>query len=154
MLMVAWLDPFTFSTSEHTTLPLSAPTFICLGFFLTYRATLLLCTTPRCAREITPCPQEPLLIEDENWCINFPAPSPLRWDDSEVPVSDKHSELPKGITLQSPTVLSCLIKSFTLSSLGYLTPNTPSFGHFQNKWFIVLSQCMPPGEPHLKEDTA
>lgn len=120
-------NPLTLNASEHITFSLSAPRFICLGFFLAYRATLLLCTTLRCAREMTPRPQEPPLIKDGRWCINTPAPSPLRWDDSEVHVSDRHAELPRRITLQSPAVLSCLIKTFIYYTLfpGLLNPLTP-----------------------------
>lgn len=126
MLLVAFSDPLTLNASEHISFSLSAPRFICLRFFLAYRATLLLCTIHRCAREITLSPQEPPLIKDGRWCINIPAPSPLRWDSSEVHVSDRHSEFSRRITLQSCAVLSCLIKTFIYYTLfpGLLNPLT------------------------------
>lgn len=125
--MADCLDPFNFNTSEHTTFLLSAPRFICLGFFPGIQSNSTpLHNTQMCQRNHTMSPGV-TFKKDENQCINFSSPSPPRWDDSEVPVSDKHLELPRGITLQSRTVLSCLIETFIYCPLfpGVLNPSTP-----------------------------
>lgn len=72
------LPPFT----NNSALPVSA--LLCLGAFsspIEHYSTLLL-SMPE-GRGIIPCTRQ-LSTTDRSWCMNTPAPSPLKWDVSEV----------------------------------------------------------------------
>lgn len=99
--------------NQNFSLALHSYSRLCCCLFITSWRVLRL---PKCflsAQNEPPvlgssCSQNnPQPMTDRNWRINTPTASPLGWDNSEVHVLKSFPELPSGIKLQRPTMVTC-----------------------------------------------